>query len=89
MIEKILLYILELTGLVEITAYKNVFLFWDPKIITNLTLFKQLLPLVRFTDDSKNVILLNYRLFEELLSASRRSFVGLAGILLDELFGSF
>ena len=39
MIEKILLYILELTDLVEITAYKNVFLSWDPKITTNLTLF--------------------------------------------------
>ena len=36
MIEKILLYILELTGLVEITAYKNVFLFWDPKIIAEI-----------------------------------------------------
>ena len=43
MIEKTLLYILELTGLVGITAYKNVFLFWDPKITVNLTSSFQIL----------------------------------------------
>ena len=59
MIEKTLLYILELTGLVGITAYKNVFLFWDPKITVNLTSSFQILLHYHLCYDthSKNVVL--------------------------------